>query len=135
MKAILTTSLGEMWIAQTPSGIVHPPASVPQRRKPDQDMDGAPTLRRTGPVCIPLASNRRRRSTLDTTVTDDSISVTPADSIATSVPVPMAMPTSAEASAGASFTPSPTMATISPSAWRALTAAALPWSSGCSGGR
>ena len=39
---------------------------------------------------------------------------TPADSIATSVPAPMAMPTSARARAGASFTPSPTIATRSP---------------------
>ncbi len=46
------------------------------------------------------------------------MSVTPADSIATSVPVPMATPTSAEASAGASLTPSPTIATALPSAWR-----------------
>ena len=42
-------------------------------------------------------------------------SVTPALSIATSAPVPMAMPTSAAASAGASFTPSPAMATTRPS--------------------
>ncbi len=42
-------------------------------------------------------------------------SVTPALSIATSVPVPMAMPTSAAARAGASFTPSPAMATTRPS--------------------
>ena len=42
-------------------------------------------------------------------------SVTPALSIATSVPVPMAMPTSAAASAGASLTPSPAMATTRPS--------------------
>jgi hypothetical protein len=37
-------------------------------------------------------------------------------SIATSVPVPMAMPTSALASAGASLIPSPTIATFLPSA-------------------
>ena len=42
-------------------------------------------------------------------------SVTPADSIATSVPVPIAIPTSAAASAGASLTPSPAMATTRPS--------------------
>ena len=41
--------------------------------------------------------------------------VTSALSIATSVPVPMAMPTSACASAGASLTPSPAIATIWPS--------------------
>jgi hypothetical protein len=39
------------------------------------------------------------------------ISVTPAACMATSVPVPMAMPTSAAARAGASFTPSPTITT------------------------
>ena len=43
-------------------------------------------------------------------------SVTSAASIATSVPVPMAMPTSACASAGASLMPSPTIATVFPSA-------------------
>ena len=42
-------------------------------------------------------------------------SVMPALSIATSVPVPMAMPTSAAASAGASLTPSPAIATMRPS--------------------
>ena len=40
--------------------------------------------------------------------------VMPALSIATSVPVPIAMPTSAAASAGASLMPSPAMATICP---------------------
>ena len=50
---------------------------------------------------------------------------TPADSMATSVPAPMAMPTSARASAGASLTPSPTIATVS----AALPAARRPcWS-------
>ena len=43
-------------------------------------------------------------------------SVTPALSIATSVPVPIAMPTSACASAGASLMPSPAIATTRPSA-------------------
>ena len=51
--------------------------------------------------------------------------VTPALSIATSVPVPMAMPTSAAASAGASLMPSPAMATTFPSARRRFTASAL----------
>ncbi|MNI56250.1 hypothetical protein D3C73_1112410 [compost metagenome] len=41
----------------------------------------------------------------------DRMSVMEAVSMATSEPEPMAMPTSAAASAGASFTPSPTMAT------------------------
>ena len=41
-------------------------------------------------------------------------SVTPALSMATSVPVPMATPTLAAASAGASFTPSPAIATFRP---------------------
>ena len=40
-------------------------------------------------------------------------SVTPALSMATSAPAPMAMPTSAAASAGASLTPSPAIATTS----------------------
>ena len=40
-------------------------------------------------------------------------STTSAESIATSVPAPMAIPTSARASAGASLTPSPTIATAS----------------------
>ncbi len=55
----------------------------------------------------------------------DEASTTPADSMATSVPAPMAMPTSARARAGASLTPSPTMATLRPRAWRAATAASL----------
>ena len=49
---------------------------------------------------------------------------TSAASMATSVPVPMAMPTSACARAGESFTPSPTMATLFPwfcSSWTLAT--------------
>ncbi len=42
--------------------------------------------------------------------------VTPALSMATSVPEPIARPTSAAASAGASLTPSPAMATTRPRA-------------------
>ena len=53
--------------------------------------------------------------------------VTPADSIATSVPVPMAMPTRARASAGASLTPSPAIATLRPSFSRRSIAASF-WS-------
>ncbi len=48
-------------------------------------------------------------------------SVIPALSIATSVPVPIAMPTSACDNAGASFTPSPAIATMCPSACSFLT--------------
>ena len=48
------------------------------------------------------------------------------DSIATSVPVPIAMPTSACASAGASLMPSPTIATTAPSACSFCTSSALP---------
>ena len=51
--------------------------------------------------------------------------VTPALSIATSEPAPMATPTSAAARAGASLTPSPAMATIRPSARSRSTTAAL----------
>ena len=47
-------------------------------------------------------------------------SVTPALSIATSVPVPIAMPTWAWASAGASLMPSPAIATMRPAACSAL---------------
>jgi hypothetical protein len=53
-----------------------------------------------------------------------------AASLATSVPViPIATPTSARASAGASFTPSPVMATTRPSAWNASTI--LSFCAGC----
>lgn len=52
-------------------------------------------------------------------------SVTPADSIATSVPVPIAIPTSAAAKAGASLIPSPAIATTRPSARSFLTASAF----------
>ena len=45
----------------------------------------------------------------------------PAEAIATSVPAPIARPTSAWAKAGASFTPSPTMATLRPFDCRSLT--------------
>ena len=42
-------------------------------------------------------------------------------SMATSVPVPMAIPTSAWARAGASLIPSPTMPVFSPFSWSSLT--------------
>src|ERR687891_2012714 len=47
--------------------------------------------------------------------------MTSADSMATSVPAPRAIPTSAWTSAGASFTPSPTMATTFPWPWSSFT--------------
>ena len=53
------------------------------------------------------------------------ISTMSADSIATSVPEPMAIPTSAWASAGASLIPSPTIATFLPSACSFFTSNAL----------
>ena len=46
-----------------------------------------------------------------------------ADCIAISVPPPIAMPRSAAASAAASLTPSPTIATTCPSRWRPSTTA------------
>ena len=57
------------------------------------------------------------------------IKVISADSIATSVPVPIASPTSAWASAGASLMPSPTIATTRPSACSRMITAALSWGS------
>lgn len=53
------------------------------------------------------------------------INTTSAASIATSVPVPMAMPTSAMASAGESLMPSPTMATLLPACCSCSTLATL----------
>ena len=57
------------------------------------------------------------------------ISTMSADSMATSVPAPMARPTSAVTSAGASLMPSPTMATLRPSFCRSATHLALSWGS------
>src|SRR5204863_237935 len=57
----------------------------------------------------------------------DRTSTMSADSIATSVPAPTAMPTSAWVSAGASFTPSPVIATVSPRACTSLILVAF-WS-------
>ena len=51
--------------------------------------------------------------------------ITSAASIAISVPVPMAMPVSAQTRAGESFMPSPTIATVRPSRWSFLTISAL----------
>ena len=61
-------------------------------------------------------------------VSAPEIKVMSAASMATSVPVPMASPTSAWASAGASLMPSPTMPTRAPSACSRWTSPAL-----CSG--
>ena len=49
--------------------------------------------------------------------------------MATSVPAPMARPTSARARAGASLMPSPTMATRFPWAWSSATVFSLSWGS------
>ena len=57
------------------------------------------------------------------------ISTMSALSMATSVPAPMAMPTSARASAGASLTPSPTIATLWPASWSLRTSCSLSWGS------
>src|SRR6266542_498935 len=54
------------------------------------------------------------RRAVATSSGSERISTTSAVSIATSVPAPMAMPRSATARAGASLTPSPTMATLRP---------------------
>jgi hypothetical protein len=59
-----------------------------------------------------VASESRRARTIP--VRSPLIRVTPALSMATSVPDPIAMPMSAAASAGASLTPSPAMATVRP---------------------
>ncbi len=67
-----------------------------------------------------------RRRTLAMPVRSPLSRVTPALSIATSVPEPMAMPASAAARAGVSFTPSPAMATIRPSPFSRATTALLP---------
>jgi hypothetical protein len=56
---------------------------------------------------------------------DEPITVMSAASRATSVPDPMAIPRSACASAGASLTPSPTMATTRPASCSSLTVATL----------
>ena len=53
------------------------------------------------------------------------ISTMSADSIATSVPAPIASPTSARTSAGASLMPSPTIATFRPSSCRRRTSRSL----------
>ncbi len=50
-----------------------------------------------------------------------------ADSIATSVPAPIATPTSARTRAGASLIPSPIMATLLPASWICLISCSLSW--------
>ena len=60
-----------------------------------------------------VSAARSRQVT--TSISDGFISTTSAVSMATSVPEPSAIPTSACARAGASLTPSPTIATSSPS--------------------
>src|SRR5699024_7723887 len=115
----------------------------------DSDMRIAPTLiGRTKPIgartpaargtdsrLYPAAHHRfcfifryvaRESSTIDRTDRGSSEArMTPAEPMATSVPAPMAMPTSACASAGASLTPSPTIATRLPSFCSSLTFADL----------
>lgn len=78
-------------------------------RRPDQILDPA----RDNSIAPTTSRGSLRTSTI------------PADSTATSVPAPIAIPTSAVASAGASFTPSATIATFLPPAWNRATAEAL----------
>ena len=59
---------------------------------------------------------RDRAIAVDTPVSEPEIKVMSAASMATSVPVPIASPTSAWANAGASLIPSPTMPTRAPAA-------------------
>ena len=81
-----------------------------------------------------LAIVRRDRSTMAaTSVTRPCSTAASAVSSATSVPPPMAMPTSAAASAGASLMPSPTLATILPARLSSSTMRCL--SSGSSSAR
>ncbi len=72
---------------------------------------------------------RESRIAVATTRRSSLISVTSEASMATSVPVPIAMPTSAWVRAGASLIPSPTMATTRPSAWSFFTVSILSWGS------
>ena len=67
----------------------------------------------------------RWRGRVATSSGSERIRTTSAVSTATSVPAPMAMPTSACASAGASLTPSPTIATRRPARWSSATRSAL----------
>src|SRR5690606_13103600 len=64
---------------------------------------------------------RERRTASPATRRSLRTSVTSLASVATSVPVPMAIPRSACAGAAASLTPSPTIATLRPSCWRDFT--------------
>ena len=59
---------------------------------------------------------RDRRMASTASIRSLFISTTSAEEIATSVPAPIAIPTSARASAGASLMPSPTIATLRPAA-------------------
>ena len=55
---------------------------------------------------------RLKRTAPETSVSFEFIRTTSAESIATSVPAPIAIPVSALVSAGASLMPSPTIATL-----------------------
>ena len=96
-----------------PGGSVMPAQA--QRAGGERDGDdvvaGAPR-RGSAPSCGSWPA--RARMTPTTPRGSPTARTTPADSMATSVPAPMAMPTSARASAGASLTPSPTIATREP---------------------
>ena len=71
-----------------------------------------PPSRGSGASCAACRGRSAARSA--TSSGSERMSTTSAVSMATSVPAPMAMPTSAWASAGASLTPSPTIATRRP---------------------
>ena len=73
-----------------------------------------------------LRMTARLKLTADgTSIRSLFINTMSADSIAMSVPAPMAMPTSARASAGASLMPSPTIATFLPCSCSARTFSSL----------
>ena len=78
---------------------------------------------------VTIARARRATRTVEArSAGSEATSTTSALSRATSVPLPMAMPTSARASDGASLTPSPTIATLRPAALNESTKAVF-----CSG--
>ena len=95
-----------------------PPAECPPRCRRTPRTGSAGSWRRCGV---------KSRCASATSAGSPRIRVMPAACMATSLPPPMAMPTSAAASAGASLMPSPTIATVLPAVlswptWAALSA-------------
>ena len=124
---ICVASSGTATASPVPSRPMTPASTTPKNMVNTSPMFDESRKRRNLRMLARMA--RPSRTAVMMVAKLSSARIMSAASFVTSVPVtPMATPMSADFNAGASFTPSPVMATMLPSAWRASTILSL-----CSG--